>query len=99
MCHDTLRWFDIASDAHSRGLNMAPRRFPAPAEPSEDPLQEAKLAPKPCGNQCFVRFRWALEASRWLQNRLREARERPQRVPRGPQEGPKALKEPPKRAQ
>ena len=44
------------------------------------------------------RFRWALEASSWLQDGPRRPQERPKRGPRRPQERPRAPQERPKRA-
>ena len=44
------------------------------------------------------RFRWAVEASRWLQDGPRRPQERPKRGPRRPQERPRAPQERPKRA-
>ena len=44
------------------------------------------------------RFRWASEASRWLQDGPRGPQEEPKRAPRGPQERPRAPQEGPKSA-
>ena len=73
---------------------MAPRWVQVATETPNDVPKNPKSFQKQKGGQLIIafspfRFRWAPEASRWLQYDPRDPQEGPKRAPRGAQERPK----------
>ena len=83
-------WLQLAHNMRPRGSNTAPRRLQVakklPKEAPERPTSFKHLGKPMLFAFSPFRFRWALEASRWLQDGPKTASRASKSAPRGPQE-------------
>ena len=94
IAQDSLKWFKIIFNPPPRAHKTSPGRLQVPSELSKEASKRSnsfKTIIMVYNVFAFspFRVRWALEASRWLQDGPRGPQEGPRRAPRRPQERPK----------